>query len=1296
MKKVLGLQTPATITLLMALAFGKLQGQDYQRKINWQAKPKTFHTIRGETITQPAFSNAAYLEQKDLLPLYQENIPVGTVANVSAQIVNAVYSPAQNVDSRGVKYIQSNIVITARSSMYKKRPRAYVSFIPLRKNPSTGAIEKLESFTLKLTLTPKPQPKSAIVYAANSVLSSGTWYKVSVYNTGIYKIDYNFLKSMGINPSDINVTKLAVFGNGGGMVPDQNSVPRPDDLLENPTQFVDQNGNGKFDQGDYLLFYGQMADGWQYNSSTHFYSHQKNLYTTVNYYFITPDAGTGKRVTAFTTAGTPNITVTDFDDRAYHDSEQVSLLQSGRDWFGDEMTDFNTADNFTYNFPNLVTSVPVRFSSEVANSSPSNNNTYVSINGTQIINHSVAFIDPSYEYPFAYIASDDTADYYSNSSQLNITYTFYDPPGGDPQGIAYSYVHYFDINARRLLILTGDEMAFRNIHSSGAGNISNFILSNANSNTVVWDVTNIGNVLLMPGTLSGSQLSFITPTDTVKEFIAFNSTASFPNPVFVGNVENQNLHAIGQPNYIIVAYDDFVAPSNDLADFHREYDNLSSVVVKLSEVYNEFGSGKPDISAIRDFVRMLYNRAGNDTALMPQYLLLMGHGSFDPLNRTPGAENFLNTYQSYNSYDPTATYTSDDFFVLLDPNDGGDITDASQLMDLGVGRISAESEAEAWGVVNKIKNYKRPSNCSTCVQLNTDNSWRNLLTFVADDGDEDLFLTTTEQLDNAVGAVNPDYNIFKIYMDAYKQVTTPAGTIFPDVNTAILNTINTGTFLMNWVGHGGPSNWAQERVFNLSDIIQLKNQYLPLFITATCDFSAFDYITRTAGEWLIMNPSGGGIASITTVRLVYSDANAALNTAVFNYLFQTSNYIGGYLRLGDIISLTKNSLSTQNVDITNTRKFTLLGDPAMELDYPHNNVVTTTVDNKPITAPHDTLKALTQITIKGQVQDNNGNLLNSFNGTITPTVYDKIDTLSTLGNNSESPPMQFLEYQNVLFKGLASVNNGNFSFTFIVPKDINYRYGPGRISYYADNGNYVDAHGYSTAITIGGSADTAKISKTGPKINIYMNDANFVYGGITNPNPVLLVNLQDPGGINTTGNGVGHDLTAVLDNNVQNKIILNDYYQTALNNFTQGSVKYPLSNLAVGQHTIVVTAFDAYNNSSQGDIEFIVTNSGSLSLDHVYNYPNPFTTHTEFMFEHNSPCDNLDVDIQIYSVSGKLVKKIIEQNVVSTGYRVQGITWNGLDDFGQPIGKGVYVYKLTVHDSNGNTANKFEKLVVLR
>jgi hypothetical protein len=282
-----------------------------------------------------------------------------------------------------------------------------------------------------------------------------------------------------------------------------------------------------------------------------------------------------------------------------------------------------------------------------------------------------------------------------------------------------------------------------------------------------------------------------------------------------------------------------------------------------------------------------------------------------------------------------------------------------------------------------------------------------------------------------------------------------------------------------------------------------------------------------------------------------------------------------------------------------------------------------------------------------------------------------------------------------LFKGKASVTNGDFSFTFIVPKDIDYQYGTGRISYYADNGNYVDAHGYSTDIVIGGSADSFKLDNTGPKMNVYMNDEKFVFGGTTNTDPLLLVKLSDESGINTVGNGIGHDMTAVLDNNTQGKVVLNDYYESELDNFKKGAVKYPFTKLSEGHHTLKVKAWDIYNNSSEEYTEFIVTSNAKLALNHVFNYPNPFTTHTEFMFEHNRCCDDLNISVQIYTISGKIVKSIVQQ-VHSVGYRVDNIEWDGLDDYGDPIGKGVYVYKLSVRDAEGNTAHKFEKLVVLR
>jgi hypothetical protein len=492
---------------------------------------------------------------------------------------------------------------------------------------------------------------------------------------------------------------------------------------------------------------------------------------------------------------------------------------------------------------------------------------------------------------------------------------------------------------------------------------------------------------------------------------------------------------------------------------------------------------------------------------------------------------------------------------------------------------------------------------------------------------------------------------------------------------------------MNWVGHGGETNWAHERIFNMADIIPLANkEKLPLFITATCEFSRYDLPDRTAGEWLVVNGKGGAIASITTVRLVYQSANEAIASATFQNLFRP--YEGRFPTLGEVVMEAKNTAGGSD----NTRKFTLLGDPALTLNYPRYDVVTTEVNSKPITA--DTLKALSQVTIKGELRDDNGNKLTSFNGIVYPLVYDKIVTQQTL-NNDGGGVINFQLFKNILYKGKASVTNGDFTFTFIVPKDINYQYGYGRISYYADNGNYTDAHGYTDSIIIGGSADSFMADGNGPKMDIYMNDEKFVFGGTTNADPMLLLKLSDETGINTVGNGIGHDLSAILDDNTQNKVVLNEYYESELDNYQKGAVKYPYTKLKDGRHTLKVKAWDIHNNSSEDYTEFIVASNAKLALSHVYNYPNPFTTRTQFMFEHNRSCNDLNVSVQIYTVSGKLVKSIVQQ-VYSEGYRVNDIEWNGLDDYGDPIGKGVYVYKLNVRDTEGNSAHKFEKLVVLR
>ncbi len=1278
--------------LLAALIFlcGNLNAQDYQRKLEWHENAKSIYTIEGKTIIQPTFTNAVHEEQFGLLPVYKENIPISVQGEISIQLLNIVYSNSTHIETGSQVFLKEVIEPQVDISFQRKKPSASISILPFRKNPATGVIEKLESFTIHLVVAPKGQHRATHAFAPSSVLTSGTWYKVATTADGIYKIDFSFIKTtLGVDPSSFNLNALAIFGNGGGMVPDKNADTRFDDLVENPALVVDNNGNNKMDDGDFLLFYGQMADARVYNPASVAFNHRKNLYTDKAYYFITTTSGTGKRATFAPSVSSPNKIITDFDDHAFHESDEYNLLRSGKEWLGEKLTGFNNTKSFSYNFPNLVTSTPVKFTSYVGSKTSYGSSVSVSINGQTILTQNEPGI-PNSSYPNAFYPVVSTANYSASSNQLDITYTY--NVSNDPSGTAAGYINYFDLNVKRALTLSDDAMPFRNVSTIGVGNVSQFNLENASGATKIWDVTAINNIQEMQTSLNGSQLSFIATTDGLKEFIAFNVNGSFPNPEKIEQVANQNLHGMGEPDMVIITPDDFVGASNDLADFHRQNDNISVNVVMLSQVYNEFASGKPDISAIRDLMKMLYDRAGTDTALMPRYLLLMGDGSYDPKGRIANSNNFVSTYQSYESISTTGTYTSDDFFGLLDNNEGGDITNTSQQMDIGVGRLPVGTSTEAQDVVNKIKNYKKPAINGSCMQLNSNNSWRNMITFVGDDldvSDGIVFQNYSENLAESNRSAHPVYNFEKIYLDAFKQLPTPAGDRYPEVNTAILNRINSGALIMNWVGHGGETNWAHERIFNMADIIPLENkEKLPLFITATCEFSRYDLPDRTAGEWLVVNGKGGAIGAITTVRLVYQSANELTNTAAFHGLLDS--YEGRFPTLGEAVMVAKNVANSGD----NNRKFTLLGDPALTLNYPRYNVATIAINNKPVAMPHDTLKALTQVTITGEVQDDNGNKLTSFNGVVYPLVYDKLSNLQTLGND-QPIIFPFKMYKNTLFKGKASVTSGSFSFSFMVPKDINYQYGKGRISYYADNGNYVDAHGYSTDIVIGGSADSFIVDPVGPKMDLYMNDEKFVFGGTTNADPMLLMKLTDESGINTVGNGIGHDMTAILDDNTQNKVILNDYYESELDNYKKGAVKYPYTKLTDGKHTLKVKAWDIQNNSTEEYTEFIVASNAKLALSHVYNYPNPFTTHTEFMFEHNRNCDDLNVSVQIFSVSGKLVKNIVEF-VHSDGFRVNNIAWDGLDDYGDAIGKGVYVYKLTVRNAEGQSAHKFEKLVVLR
>ena len=1127
-------------------------------------------------------------------------------------------------------------------------------------------------------------------YTTESKLKSGNWHKISIPKDGIYKLDYNFINSnFNVNPQNVSFSDFGVFGQGMGLLPESNAAFRVDDLAEIGIHINDANNNGRWDPADFVLFYGKGPDLFTFNASNQQWGHEKNPYADKSTYLISLNQGSGKSIPVSSTQNVPGSAITQYDFFDVFEEEINNLVYteyrrtmgSGREWYGRALNNISPSQNFSFNVPNIVSSQPVVIRTKLAANSRNTTNFSIIHNGTTLYNQSIDGISHS-NYPPVAISNIQSGTFTSNGT-INIEIRYNSSSSQDK-----GWIDYTQILAKANLILNGNSLLFRNLGTFGQA--AKFRVSNANSNTQIWDITRGHDVRRLSGSLSNGQLEFSAPADTIlKYFVAVNvNSAQFPLPEYEKSIVNQNLHGINNVDLVIVTNNDLLQAAERLAGFRRAHNGFKVEVVLIDEIYNEFSSGQQDLTAIRDFFRMLYKRGQEDNYPF-RYALLFGDASFDFKDRIPGNENqnIIPSYQSYESLNILQTFVTDDFFGFLDDDEGENLTIDQGDIDIAIGRFPVSTIDEANGLVDKIIHYNSRQSFG---------DWRNELTFVADDGDNNLHLNDAERLSEDLEFDRKDYyNIDKIYLDAFQRVSGAGGNRYPDVNESILRKLFQGSFVMNYSGHGGPENWAQERVFNISDIRNLDNiDKLPLFITATCDFAPYDDPAfHSAGETLLTNERGGAIALITTTRLVFASANLELNRAVLTNLFK--EYEGRMPTIGEVMQIAKNNIFGGE----NNRKFILLGDPSMTLAYPQNEVIATHINDEPIDEFNmDTLKALSRVKIRGQVTDAQANILSNFNGIVYPSVFDKPRVLRTRANGSGSLEVDFEVQNSLLFKGAATVANGEFEFEFIVPKDINYRFDNGKLSFYAlANDSDIDAHGYSRDFLVGGTADDFEEDFDGPKVELFINDTNFVFGGISHENPLLIARLEDESGINTVGNGIGHDITAVLNGNTQNQYLLNDFYEAALDDFTRGEVRFPFNRLEDGRYTIEVRAWDVHNNSGRGYTEFVVVSSEKLALESLLNYPNPFGQVTNFIFEHNMPGEQINVTIDIYNYNGQKVKTL-SNTILSEGTRLSGgkITWDGTSDFGTPLANGMYLYKLKIQNEEGLTAQEFEKLMILK
>lgn len=1259
-------------------------------EINWKT-PINIYLDSQDSINAIYFENAKY-DEFALLPYFSTELGVFQdnsfefVANINNPIF-AEISDDELIIFQNSGFIPSEeIVFKIKNSIINKNNKKELYFYPFIICNETRKIKKLISGELIVHQNYNPEKHKnnfevKTLKTNTSVLATGSFYKISVNQAGICKITFSDLQAMGINVQSINPKNIRIYGNGGQMLPEKNDEPRVDDLYENSI-FVFGEDDGVFNNSDYILFYAPGPNTWIFDSISGTYKHKINKYEDKSYYFLNFNKGPGKRIsTVNNMSEVASVTNTIFLDKAHHETEQFSLIHSGKEWFG-EVFDINLSQSFSFSFPNALSDSCIKIEVSIAARAPGNTSATIS-SGSGVIPFTFNGTSGSTS-DFARLAVGSMCVNGTSNPSVQIVY--------NKNGIsdAKAWLNYITLNAWRNLTQIGNQMHFSNPniknHAFARHTIAN------GSNLEVWDITNFLDPIRVQGNMSGSNYTFISEATSKKDFVSFNGNA-FLTPVFEGIVANQNLHSLGQTDYIIISNPLFLDEARKLGDFHKNFNNYSYVVVTPQQIYNEFSSGSQDISAIRDFMKMFYDRAST-VAEQPKYLLMFGRASYNYKDKSQNNSNFVPTFQSAESLNPTRSYATDDFFGLLDDGEGND---CNGHLDIGIGRLPVINKQEAINMVNKIIRYHEKNssassqnNCNFISEVPNLADWRNVVTFVSDDGDHNYHFTQSEGISNLLGLQYKQLNIDKIHLDAFPQISTPGGERAPLVNEAINRRILQGSLIVNYTGHGGELGWAHERILEISDINSWENKYnMPLFITATCEFSRFDDPKNiAAGELVLLNPNGGGIALFSTTRLAFANYNEMLNRSVYKIAFERPN--GKYPTLGEIFAFSK----TDNNSNLYMRNFILLGDPAMRLAYPEHYAITTKINQSNAGFELDTISAMSFVTIEGQIENIQGQKIQDFNGIIYPTVFDKPASLTTLASDpSVNSPANYYLQNNILYKGKVSVVNGEFSFSFYVPKDINYSLGRGKISYYAENGN-IDATGFFEDFYIGGPQQNYINDDEGPEIRLYLNDSTFINGATTDENPVLVAYLRDSTGINTLGSGIGHDIIAVLDGSGE-VIVLNSYYEADLDSYQSGRVVYPFKNLSEGVHSLYFKAWDVLNNSSEAAISFIVAPSHEAVIKKLFNYPNPFSEYTDFVFEHNQSCNLLLITIDIFNSLGQHVCQLVSENT-SLGYKTEPIRWNGTSTDGRQLSSGVYLYNVKIKTCDGHEARQGSKLVIIK
>jgi len=1094
-------------------------------------------------------------------------------------------------------------------------------------------------------------------YAGRSRLASGTWYKIAVGASGVYKLNAGDFAALAQVPCD----SINLYGSTGEMLAVSNTATHPDDPAAVAIEVVDANGNGLFDGGDYVLFYGEGADRWRYVASDNRFEYSVHAYANYSYYYLTAGGGQdpAQRTRRSTDTELDAVGMDTYTATALYHENRINTHGGGQIWVADKYTPSLTNRTYALNLPGAPVDgkAQMRYAFASVTEQPARMTMRA---GTSVFEH-------DFPNSTVYRTFCGTAEGVAGSSvQATCTYLA-------SENNAAGYLDFIEVNATVPLTYGGGQLRVNNKSHLDTLRQLRFDVAGSGEGVRVWDVTRAMQPMELPVSRATGRFSFLSGSDQARTFIVF-SDADALTPAGIEPLPNQNIHGAEAPEYVIVCHADYRQQAERLAALHREEEGMSVMVVTQEEVFNEFSSGKPDPMAIRQMLRCLRSHGG-DSTLLPSHLLLLGKGTHDNRDFLGTHQSTVVTYQTPSSFDSEGgAYPSDDVYGYLSKYTTGAFDND---LTVSIGRLPAKSSAEATHFVDKIERYMHRSDLE---QAAVRGDWRNYVALLADDADpscpyDTSFASDSEKLARRIKAQFPYMNIDRIYADAYTQQSGADGSYYPDVNNALRQRMDYGCLLLNYIGHGSSNYIGTERFMEFSDIDKYANtDRLAFFVTSTCTFGKYDQVGDICGAeaFLLADAAGVGVVSASRpIHHVYRfNADVCLNA------LNPANTIGDALRKA------KNATGVSHC-------IALLGDPALRLSVPRNEVVVTHINQRAVNpAVTDSAEVLSLVTVEGEIRDGAGNVLTDFDGMVYPVVFDRETKCRTLANDNDSTEVSFVQQKNILYKGREAVTGGMFSYSFIVPRDVSYRYDYAKLSHYARTSSE-DATGAYSNIVFGGFNDSQTISELYPEIRLYMGDSTFRNGGLTNETPTLYAVLWDSVGINAAGSGLGHDITAVVDGNPYSTVTLNDFFEPAIDDSRGGEIRYTLGKLDDGHHTLTLKCWNIFNYSSTKTIDFYVSNDRTARMGQFDATPNPASDFTTLRAEHNLPYAVQTATVEIFDMRGALLRT----GQATAGTCVLSYRWDFTAANGSRVPRGIYIARITMTTADGQSLTQTAKIV---